>query len=399
VNGDAVDPFERLRDAAERTPPAQAAGSDSVRRRVRRRRRSRRIAGAGVGATVSAIVVLAAGWGLGSLNGDDEPDVVTAAPIEHDPPPFVAEDPAWQEWDVTTATNGGVVDRDGDAAPVYRRDGDPQRVVVLLGESIPCLDAGTCTEPQAEDPDEIGFLDPAGPFAEWTAVYIPSWNNDFHIGRAPDGRVPGVRGVHQFVGADNVDTVRDALAAETPDGVERLVLAGTGGGAVGTLYHAPGFDQALAPGALHLLLDGAFVPEDGSILPQCMVGLWGRRWGAQMSIPLPDAPAAQPLAGMHAALAAALPDAEFSLIVHDADTTLRRFFGLADDDCALRPVAIDEARYTAALDATLGLIDGLPTWSAVVVPGTGHTVIDAAPDSAVTARVHEALRPLADPDA
>ncbi len=381
---DPDDPLRSLAEVAELTDIGDATEAAVVRRRGRRRRLRKRAA------LVAVVGVLGAASVVGISTLRDEPTIeVVATPIEHDPPVFVAENPAWIRWEID-----GVVDRDGDAAPVYRRIGDPDRLVILLGDGAPCLDKVTCVEPAVDDPDDIGFLDSTGPFADWTAVYVPNWTSDLHLGRRADARIEGVRGVQQFVGASNVDAVVDRIA-QSRGSVEtqRLVLAGIGAGAVGALEHASSIIDRLSPARTHLLVDGAIVPGPNSGFPACMARIWNRTWGAGLVV---DDDAVPPFEGF-AADAARIGEAQVAVILHDRDVLLRRFFGLAVDGCALVADPIPQKQYRQLLDRVAAETDALDNWSVIVRPGGRHTIIDAGADDPVTEWVQAVLRPIADP--
>ncbi|MDZ7733204.1 MAG: DUF1800 domain-containing protein [Acidimicrobiia bacterium] len=237
----------------------------------------------------------------------------------------------------------------------------------------------------------FGFLAAPGPLADWTAVYVPAWNDDLHLGRRTGAEVPGVEGEQDFVGAVNVERVVDALAGRgSPD---RIVFAGIGAGGAGALVHAPRVADVLDAPELRVLIDGMLVPVGGDLLPPCLVDLWADTWGATApaGFGLPTAGAeASPHIYRH--LADRLPRASFTLAVYEDDPRLRRLFGLGADDCALVPDPVPVERYAAAVEQVRSTVDGLRSWEVVVPAGTGHTVLDRTDADPVTNQVHDHAR-------
>lgn len=367
------DPLRRIIELVDATPRSHTDVS-AIHGRVRRRRNRRHAV-----ATVVAGVILAGGVVLATVAPGSQDDLaigtadVPAAPNTVDT--LTAD--AWRAWDVD-----GVVDRAGRAAPVYRRSGSGDGLVVVLGPSVPCIDRATCGIERSRLPNDLGFLSGRGPLGDEPAVFIPSWNDDLHVGRSTDVHLDGLDSPQQFVGARNVERVVRAVALERADSPpDRIVIAGTGGGGVGAMVHAETLSAAFPGTPVVALVDGMVVPGRDTF-DDCILRAAQTAWGA----PVPAAGATA--ATVQANLARATPAARFVVIVHRDDPVLRRLPILPGSGCDPTTGPMPVADYQRAVDA---MDEDATRWRVVIVESAGHSVLDRPDDHPATDRVLDAL--------
>ncbi|MGK2930504.1 MAG: hypothetical protein ACSLFO_13115 [Acidimicrobiales bacterium] len=378
---DPADPLERIGRLAAAVAVPDAPAPTDIHRRATRRRRTRAGAVAASGIAAASLVVALFAGAL-TPTGDTVVDTASVPPAPGPAPAFTTADDGWTAWMID-----GVIDRAGRAAPVYRRTGRGDDLVVVLGPSVPCLEPVTCGIERPEPPGDLGFLARRGPLGDQPAVFIPSWTDDLHVGRATDAVVPGLDDAQQFVGAENVERTLAAIDAGLDrtglgdTAPERIVLAGIDGGGVGTLVHVSTIAERFPDTEITVLIDGMVVPGRDTF-NECLLAGAQQIWGA--TVPSTDARAAD----VEARTARLAPNARFVVIVYRDDPALRRFLAIGRRRCTGESGPLPLADYAAAIEA---MSADVPRWRIVVLDAAGHGVLDRPDDDPVTDRVLDAL--------
>ena len=232
------------------------------------------------------------------------------------------------------------------------------------------FDAATFRAFVAEDGNEALFsTGDDNPVGDWNMVYVPYCTGDVHGGSAQDATVPGVDGVQQFVGHQNIERYLDLLAPYF-DGPDRVLLTGASAGGFGTLVNAAAVADAF-DGA-----DFTAVDDSGPIFYRDDV--YSPPLSAQLSA-LYNFPAAFPadagalfetdgLQGAYDYYDRRYPDATFGLSSYLQDRVIRGFFGFGQPDGQ-----ITGAEFAAGLrDVRARLPE---SWGTYYAEGAEHTFL------------------------
>ncbi len=369
------DPLAQIGALASGASLGSQTDVSAIHRRARRRRNVRHAAVASI-----VFVAIAGGVLLAIVAPGQQDDLAVDTADVPAPPGTVAvfTPEAWQPWEVA-----GVVDRADRAAPVYRRVGSGDGLVLVLGPSIPCIDHTTCGVERPSLPSDLGFLASRGPLGDEPAVFVPSWNDDLHVGRSTDVSLDGLDSPQQFVGAHNVERVVRAIARDRRTAApDRIVIAGIGGGGVGAAVHAETLAEAFPGTPIVVLIDGMVVPGRDTF-DECILRTAATAWGA--TVPGDGVTAAK----VQGNLASTTPAARFVVVVHRDDPVLRRLPILPGTGCD--PTERRPATIATYLDAVRAMDADAPRWRIVQIGSTGHSVLDRAADDPVTSRVLETL--------
>jgi hypothetical protein len=202
--------------------------------------------------------------------------------------------------------------RDGSTAGYYYRKGSERELLLLLGGSGACTDSFYCSlspknvretfnpdslvealfpglavsiEIQAPSDDGILKRDSANPVGSWSMVFVPYCTGDVHAGAKPDGTVPGVSGMQQFVGYTNMGLFLKSLGPSFPD-AQRVLLAGTGAGGFGALLNLERTSDFFAPqGAKTYVISDSGIPFQDPFLAACLQKRWRDLWNFEAVLP------------------------------------------------------------------------------------------------------------------
>lgn len=276
------------------------------------------------------------------------------------------------------------------------RDGSPtgfgirfqensDNLVIYLEGGGACFSPETCaTNPGSFGGEEfVGFVglggsfgvfstDATNPVGDWNAVYVPYCTGDVHGGSAPDATVPGVDGVQQFVGHQNIEAY---LAVLRPvfDDPDKVLLTGSSAGGFGTLVNfaqvADTFDNA----DLTLVNDSGPVFFDDAVFSPALGGAFVQLFNFPAAFPADAAALFQPdgLQNVYAYYDGRYPDATFGLSSYLQDETIRFFFGI--DPLTGQPVEITGEQYENGLGDLNTMAPA--SWGTYFAPGTDHTFL------------------------
>ncbi|HEX8385798.1 MAG TPA: pectin acetylesterase-family hydrolase [Rubricoccaceae bacterium] len=284
--------------------------------------------------------------------------------------------------DWTFVNVGGAVCRDGSPTGfgVRLQEGADDLMIYLEGGGA-CFNNPTCSS----NPARFGEADfealrahrgstgifstaEANPVGGWNMVYVPYCTGDIHGGRAPDATVPGVEGVQQFVGHENIGRYLALLAPYFGD-PDKVLLTGASAGGFGTLVNFAQVADHFDGSDLYLLDDSGPIFFADDALSPALQHAFTRLWRFDRSLP-PDAAAVlQPdgLPGIYAYYSERYPDATFGLTSFLQDETIRYFFGFGQPDGT---ISGDE--FAAGLR---DVRENLPAnWGTYYAPGDGHTL-------------------------
>ncbi len=273
--------------------------------------------------------------------------------------------------------------RDGSATGLgVRLQSDSDNLVVFFEGGGACFSDGTCaTNPAAfgeatfrtfaSQGGEAGVFDTdaSNPVGDWNMVYVPYCTGDLHGGSATDVTVPGVAGVQQFVGAQNVDRYLELLAPYFDD-MDKVLVAGRSAGGGGALINFASVADAF-PTATPILLDDSLpVFFEDNVFSPVLGGAFTQTWNLPAAFPA-DASAlfaADGLQGIYAYYDARYPDAAFGLSSHLQDGIIRIFLGAGQSDGT-----VTGAEYAAGLrDLRAKLPD---SWATYYATGEFHTFL------------------------
>jgi hypothetical protein len=288
------------------------------------------------------------------------------------------------EWVFVEVEGATCRDGSGTGIGVRLQPGADDLVIVLDGGGA-CFNATTCLgnrssfgrsafETRVAADGDAGIFNTSAasnPVAGWNAVFVPYCTGDVHGGSAPDATVPGVDGVQQFVGHQNVDLYLDLLAPYFDD-VDRVLLTGASAGGFGTLVNFAAVADAFDDADLTLLNDSGpiFYADD----------VYSPALSAQFSA-LYDFPAAFPgdagdlfetdgLQGVYDYYDGRYPDATFGLSSYLQDQTIRFFFGFGQAD-----QTITGEEFAAGLRDIRANVP--ESWGTYYAPGPDHTFLGA----------------------
>ncbi len=264
---------------------------------------------------------------------------------------------------------------------------DSDDLVIYLEGGGACFSPQTCaTNPSSFDSDDFNLFkaqganaglfdtDASNPIGDWNAVYVPYCTGDVHGGSAPGAMVPGVEGVQQFVGHQNIERYLALLetAFEDPD---EVLLTGSSAGGFGSLVNFAEVADRFDGADLTLVDDSGPIFFADSVLSPTLGGAFVQTFNLTAAFPA-DAVAAglfQPdgLQNIYAYYDQRYPDATFGLSSYLEDDTIRRFFGF--DPLTGQPFAISGDQYEAGLEGIEAMAP--ESWGTYYAAGDAHTFL------------------------
>lgn len=297
----------------------------------------------------------------------------------------------------------GALSRDGSPAGFFYKfgkNGSKNLLVYLAGGGV-CVDNFFCNmnppnknasltaenvgagvfnifgpDQEAQDPTgprwQSGIFkdDPANPARDWNMVFIPYVTGDVFFGSKPNGTIPGVEGMFQFVGKSNMLKFLGRIVPTFSD-AQTVVLSGSSAGGIGALlnltYYADAWiDQG--KGARIFMLDDAGPFFDDPYLEVCIQKRYRDLYGLNESFPK-DCTECQSADGGHLAagvlkyLTDKYPQESLGGFVDsDQDEIMKFFFSEGLENCSFidNPIvgllAYPADRYPKALDNLLNTL-------------------------------------------
>ena len=139
--------------------------------------------------------------------------------------------------------------------------------------------------------------------------------------------------------------------------------------------------EAAGPALAGVIVDGAAIPRMSGQLPACVV----QRWGSLLGLQYPDdwderVGDDEPtnLSGLYRYAADRYPDVEFVLVTNRDDPRMQRLLRAGAGACNPAPADVRPDGFGRGVDALEADLASLPTWSTVVVDGSGSTPIAVA---------------------
>lgn len=176
------------------------------------------------------------------------------------------------------------------------------------------------------------------PFKDYSMVYIPYCTGDVHTGSSPNTKVPGYDPLAQFVGADNYRIFLGHILATFPK-VDKLVLSGFSGGALGAAYHAQRTARSFGDnaGQMYVMADSA-VAMRPDYLPICHQQKVYQLWHMEKYFPkgCPDCDPMEEGGALHRMyenFAEEFPNVPYGLISSHEDIIMRTFYGWSNNNC------------------------------------------------------------------
>jgi len=269
-----------------------------------------------------------------------------------------------------------------------------KRVVLYLEGGGSCYDVATCaanpTSIAGQLPSNAGLFDrsnPENPVADWSFVYVPYCSGDVHIGTARDSTIPGVAGLQQFMGRDNL---RQFLARLVPTfrDAEQVLLTGASAGGIGALMNYELVQAAFADAPVTVIDDSGPVMST-RFVPGCVNQLRRGYWGLDHTILTACGADCDPSGGnfmvdyaRHELRSAAAPQRMHGLIESAADEVIRSYYGIATNngknDCqgTLGLTPMDPQTFELGLLDTREQLQGAaPSFGTFYPAGTAHTFI------------------------
>jgi uncharacterized surface protein with fasciclin (FAS1) repeats len=192
--------------------------------------------------------------------------------------------------------------------------------------------------------------DASNPVGDWNAVYVPYCTGDVHGGSAPDAVVPGVPGVQQFVGHENVERFLDLVEPVVGD-PGKVLLTGSSAGGFGSLVNFAQVADRFDASERFLVNDSGPIFFADDVLSPALAGQFSALYNFPASFPA-DAAAlfeTDGLENIYDYLDARYPDATFGLSSYLQDQTIQGFFSfgqpdgnITDEEYAAGPVDIEE---------------------------------------------------------
>jgi hypothetical protein len=227
------------------------------------------------------------------------------------------------------------------------------RVMIYLAGGGSCFDVQSCDTNrrqigvEVEDPNNYvdaartpgnnGLFDRGkseNPVKDWNFVFVPYCSGDIHAGAQPNGQVPGVDGVHQFVGRSNLSVFLKRLVPMFAS-AQQVLLTGSSAGGFGASANWSFVQREF--GAIPVTM----IDDSGPLLsqnyaPKCLADSQLKIWGLAQGA-LADCGAA--CTGDDYALklldySAKRAKAPGGLISSDSDDMIRRFLGIGTNNGA-----------------------------------------------------------------
>jgi hypothetical protein len=219
------------------------------------------------------------------------------------------------------------------------------------------------------------------PVADWNIVYVPYCTGDTFGGTRADSVVPGVDGVHQFVGYNNTKTFLQRIVPTFPN-VKDILVTGISAGGYGAAQSAVLVQRAF-PATKVKLLDDSGPGFSTAVMPECLQAKWRELWGLDGSF-LAECgdrcPNKNDFTRDYAlAMARTFQDRPSGLIESVQDAIISRFFGAGLNNCTGRSL-LDQVPldiYTADLLSFRDAVSVTPNFGTYLPQSTQHTWIGA----------------------
>ena len=313
-----------------------------------------------------ALVFLLAACDSGELSPTDDPLFEAKANLGE-----------WAWIDVT-----GARCRDGSATGfgVRLQPGATDLAIYLEGGGA-CFDATTCALNDAEFTEadfqagvatdgEVGIFSTRAenPVGDWNMVYVPYCTGDVHGGSAPGTAVPGVDGLQQFVGHQNLELYLNAVQTSlaTPD---RVLLTGVSAGGFGALVNFAEVADRFESSDLTMLDDSGPIPYENVVFSPELGEAFNALFNLSAALPADAAPLfnRDGLEGIYGYYTARYPDANLGLSSYLEDSVIRFFFSGGQPD---GEITGDEFAF-----GLRDIRDKAPTWRTYFALGDEHTFL------------------------
>ncbi len=288
---------------------------------------------------------------------------------------------AAESWEYHTVS--GARCRDGSEAGYYlKRRTFENRLLIFMEGGGACFNALTCSQSPPnmgnQFPGQSGILAARddNPLNAWNTMYVPYCTGDVFVGSRNNVRVPGVRGLQQFVGHDNLKLFLNQLGEQLPD-PETIVVSGISAGGFGAAFNLPTVQSRWPNSAITLLDDSGLLLEDAYLRP-CLQSMIRGMWGIDDVLPRDCTNCRNAdgggLSGMIGYIQEKFGDRQQGAVLSTSDSVLRIFFGFSLNEC--RPFlpfmpASTYSRGVRSLKANV--LQG--SIKSFIVPGETHTFI------------------------
>jgi hypothetical protein len=271
----------------------------------------------------------------------------------------IARGPASQ-W--TYQEIAGATCRDGSPAGFYTRFTDAsKKLLIYMEQGGACFNAALCGFNPAtvadsitgrtfndvisgmkkgvrQEPPKTGIFDyanPANPYKDWNAVWVPYCTGDAFGGSNPSATVPGVDGTQHFVGYTNMQKFVGHIVPTFKD-AERVVLTGTSAGSFGAGINYNQVQDAFGAVPVTLIMDSG-VPFADDFMSPCLQKQWRDLWKLDAAMPPDCTDCRHPDGGGFINLvfysAKKYPTVKLGVISVTEDDIMRFFFGFGENNC------------------------------------------------------------------
>jgi hypothetical protein len=320
------------------------------------------------------------------IGGDAPTTKITLNPFTATGQPLTAPEKTWTWIDMPETQC-----RDGSTSGIaVSLNPASTNLMIYLEGGGACYDALSCAISPANDAafraekkdGVFARANPENPVGDWNWVYVPYCTGDTHAGDNPNAMIPGLEGVHQFVGYANIKKILNRVVPTFPNPTN-LLLTGISAGGFGAAQNAL-LVQSAFPNVKIKLIDDSGPPLSTAVIPECLQNKWRTLWALDKTY-LADCGEAcadlgddfvQPLA---LAMANTFSDRPAGLIEATRDGVISRFFGAGLNGCTgtalLNQVPPD--LFAADLAKFVGLLKPYPMFGTWTPEGERHTWIAA----------------------
>jgi Pectinacetylesterase len=289
--------------------------------------------------------------------------------------------------------------RDGSPMTLrIHRNKQSDKVVLFMDGGGICFDAATCA---ISDPNVIYQLNeqwqtldglfnlenPRNPVRDWNVVYMPYCTSDLGAGTRTNVVIPGVPGVQQFVGRNNLKRLLRPIT-QLSKAQSQVLLVGVSAGGYGATLNLPmiqksyddAFGKSTAPKVRLVNDSGAFL--DKTSLPVCLQQTWRTMFGWDSSF-LADWPDGNSLRTgdfmtQYATwVAKTYSDRQNGFLSTVEDGVIRGFLGVGKNNCSgvLFETPVEGPVYTRSLLNFRRTLKGTST-STFYSPGGEHVYLE-----------------------
>lgn len=259
-------------------------------------------------------------------------------------PSYTAEKWLWVPVEGTQCMDGS------QAGVSVRRDNDSNNLLIYFELGGACFNGNTCdtslTVTKITEETRLpiwgmqgifDFGNPQNPFKDYNIVYIPYCTGDVHTGSNKNTKVPGYEPLVQFVGGENYAIFLGHILATFPR-LDKLVLSGFSGGALGAAFHAQRTARSYRDNLsqMYVLADSA-VAMRHDYLPLCYQQKVYQLWNMKKFFP-GGCDNCNPMEGgdihhMYGNFYEEYPNVPYALITSHEDIIMRTFYGWSNNNC------------------------------------------------------------------